>query len=221
MLSTWWRRKSLLGVAVGMAAISLVAFTACGDDDDDDGGDETPAAGASATPGTGNGDDFDYESLSGELSSDGSSTVFPISEAVAEEFGQASDVRVNVGLSGTGGGFERFCRGEIEVSAASRPIRDSEVQACIMGAQRMASLFERFGAETVEACFQAIIEKCRDTFRDELMPKIADGEYVWHDYVEREIEGKVKLHKIALKMTKAREKMRINRNEATIALVTS
>jgi N-methylhydantoinase B len=84
---------------------------------------------------------------------------------------------------------------------------DSEIQACIMGAKRMEELFQRFGTATVEACFQAIIEKCRNTFRDELMPKIADGDYVWHDYVEREVEGHVKLHKIALKMTKTRDKI--------------
>jgi N-methylhydantoinase B len=87
---------------------------------------------------------------------------------------------------------------------------DSEIQACIMGAKRMEELFQRFGTQTVEACFQAIIEKCRNTFRDELMPKIADGEYVWHDYVEREVDGRVKLHKIALKMTKTREKIKLD-----------
>ena len=84
---------------------------------------------------------------------------------------------------------------------------DSEIQACIMGAKRMEELFQRFGTATVEACFQAIIEKCRNTFRDELMSKIADGDYVWHDYVEREVDGAVRLHKIALKMTKTRDKI--------------
>ncbi len=84
---------------------------------------------------------------------------------------------------------------------------DSEIQACIMGAKRMEELFQRFGAKMVEACFQAIIEKCRNTFHDELMPKIANGEYVWHDYVEREIDGKIKLHKIALKMIKSPDKI--------------
>ncbi len=84
---------------------------------------------------------------------------------------------------------------------------DSEIQACIMGARRMEELFQRFGTATVEACFQAIIEKCRNIFRDELMPKIADGDYVWHDYVEREVEGRVRLHKIALKMTKTRDRI--------------
>jgi len=87
---------------------------------------------------------------------------------------------------------------------------DSEIQACIMGARRMEELFQRFGTATVEACFQSIIEKCRNIFRDELMPKIADGDYVWHDYVEREVEGRVRLHKIALKMTKSRDKIVLN-----------
>lgn len=84
---------------------------------------------------------------------------------------------------------------------------DSEIQACIMGARRMEELFQRFGTRTVEACFQAIIDKCRDTFRDELMPKIADGEYTWLDYVERDVEGGIKLHKIALKMIKTPERI--------------
>ncbi|MCC6235997.1 MAG: PstS family phosphate ABC transporter substrate-binding protein [Dehalococcoidia bacterium] len=69
--------------------------------------------------------------LAGELRIDGSSTVFPISEAVAEEFGKAgAKTRVNVAFSGTGGGFEKFCRGEIEVSDASRKINDREKAAC-------------------------------------------------------------------------------------------
>lgn len=70
-------------------------------------------------------------SLAGELRIDGSSTVFPISEAVAEEFGKAgAKTRVNVAFSGTGGGFEKFCRGEIEISDASRKINDREKTAC-------------------------------------------------------------------------------------------
>src|SRR5690606_30044375 len=72
----------------------------------------------------------DYGALSGDVRVDGSSTVFPISEAAAEEFSRVSDVRVNVAFSGTGGGFEKFCRGEIPISDASRPLKDSEVQAC-------------------------------------------------------------------------------------------
>ncbi|MFZ5861482.1 MAG: PstS family phosphate ABC transporter substrate-binding protein [Nitrospirota bacterium] len=63
---------------------------------------------------------------------DGSSTVYPISEAVAEEFGKKNPkVRVTVGISGTGGGFKKFCNGETDLSDASRPIKLSEVELCL------------------------------------------------------------------------------------------
>jgi phosphate transport system substrate-binding protein len=66
-----------------------------------------------------------------EIKIDGSSTVFPISEAVAEEFQKANQGnRVTVGISGTGGGFQRFCRGETDISDASRPISKAEIDAC-------------------------------------------------------------------------------------------
>ncbi len=69
--------------------------------------------------------------LSGEVVIDGSSTVFPVSEAVAEEFQIANPgVRVSVGVSGSGGGFQRFCAGETDISNASRPIREGEMEAC-------------------------------------------------------------------------------------------
>ena len=63
---------------------------------------------------------------------DGSSTVFPIAEAVAEEFGKANpgNRTPTVGISGTGGGFQKFCRGETDISNASRPIRPAEIDAC-------------------------------------------------------------------------------------------
>lgn len=63
---------------------------------------------------------------------DGSSTVFPITEAVAEEFQKAEKGKtmVTVGISGTGGGFKKFCRGETDISDASRPIKDSEKKLC-------------------------------------------------------------------------------------------
>lgn len=61
---------------------------------------------------------------------DGSSTVFPISEAYAEEFQKQTGIKVTVGLSGTGGGFKKFCRGDIDVTGASRPIRDIEMKLC-------------------------------------------------------------------------------------------
>lgn len=85
-------------------AVGLIAF-GCGSDDGDD---------ASAT-----------------VLIDGSSTVFPVSQAVAEAFHDENDsIDVSVGTSGTGGGFEKFCRGETDISDASRPIKDDEVAAC-------------------------------------------------------------------------------------------
>jgi len=69
--------------------------------------------------------------LKGAISIDGSSTVGPISEAIAEEFGKANPgVRPTVGISGTGGGFKKFANGEIDIAGASRPIEDKEKAAC-------------------------------------------------------------------------------------------
>jgi phosphate transport system substrate-binding protein len=69
----------------------------------------------------------DYERLRGQIQIDGSSTVYPITEAVAEEFAKAApNVRVTVGISGTGGGFKRFTVGETDISDASRPIKARE-----------------------------------------------------------------------------------------------
>jgi phosphate transport system substrate-binding protein len=69
--------------------------------------------------------------LTGEVKIDGSSTVYPISEAVAEEFRNVQpEVKVTVGLSGTGGGFKKFSRGETDINDASRPIKESETKSC-------------------------------------------------------------------------------------------
>jgi len=69
--------------------------------------------------------------LSGAITIDGSSTVYPITEAVAEEFQIANpDTRVTVGVSGTGGGFTKFCVGDTDISGASRPIKDNERALC-------------------------------------------------------------------------------------------
>ena len=71
------------------------------------------------------------EALAGEIAIDGSSTVFPITEAMAAEFGILhTDVRVTVGVSGTGGGFQRFCVGETDITDASRPIKAAEAEIC-------------------------------------------------------------------------------------------
>lgn len=69
--------------------------------------------------------------LGGEILLDGSSTVFPISEAMAEEFQKLHPgVRINVGISGTGGGFRKFCADETDITGASRPITASEIELC-------------------------------------------------------------------------------------------
>jgi phosphate transport system substrate-binding protein len=80
------------------------------------------------------------EQLSGRIQADGSSTVGPYTTAAAERFrDEQPKVEVTVGVSGTGGGFERFCRGETDLSNASRPIKDEEAEIC-----------ERKGIEFVE-----------------------------------------------------------------------
>ena len=105
-------RKLLAFAACGVLALGAAA---CGSDDDDDSG------------GGGGGGD-----LSGSIRIDGSSTVGPFAQAAAEEFqAQNPDVKITVGQSGTGGGFEKFCAGETDISNASRPIdEEDEVPLC-------------------------------------------------------------------------------------------
>jgi phosphate transport system substrate-binding protein len=82
---------------------------------------------------------------------DGSSTVFPIAEAVAEEFqiSKHGKVRVTVGIAGTGGGFKRFCRGETDISDASRPILKEEMEVCRAAGIKYLELPIAFDALTV------------------------------------------------------------------------
>ncbi|HWC30692.1 MAG TPA: PstS family phosphate ABC transporter substrate-binding protein, partial [Dehalococcoidia bacterium] len=114
-------RLGKLSLVLGMAALLSLAV-ACGEGDDDDAED----TGSSGTPAA-----TQAPQLSGSVAIDGSSTVFPITEAVAEEFmKEQRNVRVTVGLSGTGGGFQKFCNGETDISDASRPITQKEIDAC-------------------------------------------------------------------------------------------
>lgn len=80
---------------------------------------------------------------------DGSSTVYPITEAVAEEFQRAKGIKVTVGESGTGGGFKKFCRGETDISDASRPISQKEIDACKEGGVQFIELPIAYDALTV------------------------------------------------------------------------
>jgi phosphate transport system substrate-binding protein len=82
---------------------------------------------------------------------DGSSTVFPITEAVAEDFQKAMKgaVKVTVGISGTGGGFKKFCRGEIDIADASRPILEKEMADCKAAGVQYVEMPVAFDALTV------------------------------------------------------------------------
>jgi phosphate transport system substrate-binding protein len=134
LLNTLNRRRLLRLWLLGIVALVSLVAVACGDDSDDDEGTPTsatrPAGTTPAGSPTASGDDgFDYD-VDGEIRIDGSSTVFPIGEAVAEEFGNASSARATVASSGTGAGFEKFCRGESDISQASRPIEEDEIADC-------------------------------------------------------------------------------------------
>ncbi|ERN40886.1 phosphate binding protein [Rubidibacter lacunae KORDI 51-2] len=109
-----------------LTAVVVTSLTACNSGESTDSSAAPPgeASAAGASDGV-------KEQLSGTIPIDGSSTVFPITEAMAEEFqGGHPDVRVTVGISGTGGGFKKFCNGETDISNASRPIKESERIAC-------------------------------------------------------------------------------------------
>jgi len=122
--------RFLKAAALGL---SLVLMAACGRGGAAADGDRSPApgGGSKVEAPSDAGEQDDAVQLSGLISVDGSSTVFPITEAMAEEFqAMHPDVRITVGVSGTGGGFEKFCAGETVISDASRPIKASEHEAC-------------------------------------------------------------------------------------------
>ncbi len=104
------KRNGMARPALAGAVLVALALTAC-----------------SSNPANGGGSG----ELSGEVKIDGSSTVAPLSEAAAELYSdETPQVKVSVGTSGTGGGFEKFCAGETDISDASRPIKDEEKAAC-------------------------------------------------------------------------------------------
>jgi len=104
-------RNTKLWIALGAAAVMAMSIAACGSDDSSS--------------------DSGSSGLSGDIAIDGSSTVQPFAEAAAELFNEENpEVNVSVGAAGTGGGFEKFCAGEIDISDASRPIEPEEADIC-------------------------------------------------------------------------------------------
>jgi phosphate transport system substrate-binding protein len=114
-------RNNRLVLALALSGALAFGVAACGDDDS---GGSGGSSNASASSGDGE--------LAGKIAIDGSSTVGPFTEAAAELFNEEHpDVQVTVGVSGTGGGFEKFCAGETDISDASRPIKpDEEAPIC-------------------------------------------------------------------------------------------
>lgn len=84
---------------------------------------------------------------------------------------------------------------------------DSEVAACQMGARRLQRLFETYGTGTVEACFQALIDRCAETFRREVLPRIPDGTYEFEDYIEDDGVDRPRLHRLRMTMTKTPDRI--------------
>jgi phosphate transport system substrate-binding protein len=116
-------RSKRSAALAALTAASLGLAVACGGTTT--GGGTTTAESPAAS------DTTPASDLTGSVLVDGSSTVFPISEAMAEEFMKANPgVRVTVGVSGTGGGFKKFCAGETDISNASRPIKQEEIDLC-------------------------------------------------------------------------------------------
>ena len=154
MLDFVWAKGRLLFMA-GIAVL-VIAFgaAACGDDDDDDDDDDTDVTEEEEEPADDDeepsGGAIDFGSLSGSIAIDGSSTVFPVTEAVAEEFASvAPDVQVTVGFSGTGGGFELLCAGEIDIADASRPFEEGAEGDCPEGIAGLTEIQVGIDALTV------------------------------------------------------------------------
>ncbi|KYC43735.1 phosphate-binding protein [Scytonema hofmannii PCC 7110] len=112
---------------VGYIATLLLGASACSNNQDND----TTASFPEAVNQAENVSSTSARNLSGIIKIDGSSTVFPVSKVMAQEFQKAnSGVQINVAFSGTGGGFKKFCAGETDITDASRPINEEEVNLC-------------------------------------------------------------------------------------------
>jgi N-methylhydantoinase B len=82
---------------------------------------------------------------------------------------------------------------------------DAECSACLMGARRLSELFERYGRDSIEAAFDAILDRTTETYRREILAKIPDGSYVWEDYAEHDGVDEPRLHAQRITLTKTSE----------------
>ncbi|MDX6396776.1 MAG: phosphate transport system substrate-binding protein [Gaiellaceae bacterium] len=144
-------REAIVKIMVLLGLVTLLA--GCG------GGRGDTSAATGTTTASPSGDN-----LSGRIEADGSSTVGPYTTAAAERFRAVEpDVQITVGVSGTGGGFERFCRGETDLSDASRPIKDEEQQLCEQNGVEYVEFQVANDALTVVVNPQNLWAKCMTT----------------------------------------------------------
>lgn len=155
-------KKTILSLTVA-ASLTSVIFVSCGGDKPSSEGGKT-----------------DSTNISGEIKIDGSSTVYPISEAVAEEFKVGyPNVKVTIGLSGTGGGFKKFGRGETDINDASRPITHKEDSLC--KASNITSLEMKVAFDGM-----AVVVNPQNTWVNDIT--VAELKKIW----EPEAQGKIK-----------------------------
>ncbi|MDX1667975.1 MAG: PstS family phosphate ABC transporter substrate-binding protein [Limnobacter sp.] len=145
-------------------AVTALGLSACSKNESSDGADQAVSSGDAV------------------VQIDGSSTVFPITEAVAEDFQieQKGEIRVTVGISGTGGGFKKFCRGETDISGASRPIKEGEMQACADAGIKFIELPVAFDALTV------VINKDNDWARELTVDQL---KMAWQSAAQEKIDS--------------------------------
>ncbi len=151
-------------ITINIIAFSLMAFLSCKKGDASSKSNQTEKISSG---------------LTGTIEIDGSSTVGPISDAVAEEFEKENEVGVNIGISGTGGGFKKFTKGEIDICDASRPIKEEEVAEAIKNNIQYVDLEVAYDG-------LAIVVNPANTWVKDLT--VADLKKIW----EPAAEGKIK-----------------------------
>ncbi len=124
----------------------------------------------------------DLNALTGEIVSDGSSTVGPITQAVAEEFNAlAPNVQTSVDISGTGGGFERFCQGETDIQNASRPIDEDEIVICADNGVEWYEFEVAYDGITIVTNPESTFLECLTTEQLKTIWQMEGGAQTWAD----------------------------------------